>query len=130
MSSLLLDYIVIALGADSAAIMMPNETAKHLFCFDSYNMPKEWIEIKNSLYEKVPGGNVEVYKTGVSATSNHLRRMLKGFFIESVMILPIRREKTTIAMLEIIHYKDNKTFSNEDLQKAEAFAKGLEPKLP
>lgn len=118
------------IGADSAAIMVPNVAEGYLFCYDSFNMPREWIDIKNLLSEKVPGGNVEVYKTGKSATTNHLRKMLKGFYIESVMITPIKRGEKTIAMLELIHDKDNKVFSEQDLQKAEAFTKELEPRLP
>lgn len=56
--------------------------------------------------------------------------MLEGYFIESVMIVPVKRGNTTVAMLEIIHDKDNKTFSSEDREQAEAFTEKLEPLTP
>lgn len=120
-----LQSIVEALRADSAAIMVPNR--RHLFCYASYNMPQEWIDIRNSFDEKVPGGNVEVYRTGKPAITNHLRKMLEGYFIESVMIVPIQREGKTIAILELIHDRDNKTFDETDQQAAEKYAKDIEP---
>lgn len=92
-------------------------------------MPLEWVAIKNPFDEKIRGGNVQVYKTGEPAVTNHLKRTLKGYYIESVMIVPIKRNNSTIAMLEIIH-SDNKTFSDDDLRKAVGFAKKIEITLP
>jgi hypothetical protein len=120
-----LKQIVEAVGADSAAIMVPNVTAKHTYCYDSYNMPQVWVNVKNSFDEKVSGGNVEVYKTGVPAITNHLQKMLEGHLIESVMIVPVKQAGKTIAMLELIHDKHNKIFSEEDLQKALKLAQAL-----
>ncbi len=124
-----LQTIIEEIGADSAAIMVPNVKEGHLFCFDSVNMPQEWIDIKNRLSEKVVGGNVEVYKSGKPAITNHHRIMLKGFYIESVMITPIKRGEKTVATLELIHDKDNKVFIEKDLHKAKSFAKKLEIRL-
>lgn len=129
MSPVPLDKIVEELDADSAAIMMPNKAEGHLFCCASYNMPPEWVAIKNSFDEKIPGGNVEVFKTGEPATTNHLQKMLEGFFIESVMIVPIYRGNDLIATLELIHDKDDKVFTEADQQVAEAFVKEIEPEL-
>ena len=58
MSKLDLEVIANELGADSVAIMVPNDAERHLDCFDSYNMPPEWIAIKNPYDEQVPSGNV------------------------------------------------------------------------
>lgn len=93
-------------------------------------MPQEWIDIKNPFDEDVPGGNVEVYHTGRPATTNHLKKNLVGYFIESVMIVPIIRNDKTIAMLELIHDCEDKTFSQQDLKLAQKFAIRLEPLLP
>lgn len=128
----LLSLAIIAneLGADSAAVMLPDDAEQVLVCYDSYNMPPEWTAIRNSYDKETPGGNVEVYRTGEPATSNHLRTTLEGFFIESVMIVPVKRDEKTIATLELIHDKDDKTFSEEDRNAAEIFAKKLESRLP
>lgn len=124
-----LESVVNQLNADSAAIMMPDKDRKYLFCLDSYNMPPEWVEIKNSFDEKIPGGVAEVYKTGKSAITNHLDKTVEGFYIESVMIVPIKHGQKTVAVLEVIHDKDSKVFSAEDRLIAENYAKKTEPFL-
>lgn len=121
-----LETIAKKLNADSAAIMLPNDNQKYLFCFDSYNMPPEWIAIKNPYDENIPGGVVEVYKTSTSAITNHLRKTVEGFFIESVMIVPVKQHERTVAVLEIIHDKDDKVFSKKDRLIAEDFTQKLE----
>ncbi len=120
-----LEAIVKTIDADSAAIMVPDETERVLFCYDSFNMPAEWVAIKNSFDEEVPGGTVEVYKTGEPAISNHLQKTLKSYYVESVMIVPIRRDEKTIATLELIHVKDNKAFNEDDRRQAEEFVKQI-----
>ncbi len=92
-------------------------------------MPSEWVAIKNSFDEDVPGGNVEVYKTGVSAITNHLSQDLEGHYIESVMIVPVIRERQTIAMLELVHRQIGQIFSQQDLKRSEELAKQLEQQL-
>lgn len=120
-----LESIAKDIRADSAAIMVPNLAEGYLFCYDSFNMPQEWIEIKNSFKEKTHGGNVEVYKTGKPAISNHLQARLKGYGIESVMIVPIKRRRKTIATLELVHSKEDKVFTDSDLHEAEYCAKKI-----
>lgn len=121
-----LDSLVKQIGADSAAIMIPNIAEQYLLCHDSFNMPKVWVDIRNSFDENIKGGNVEVYKTGTAAITNNLRITLKGHFIESVMIVPIKEKGKTVAVLEVIHDKKGKEFNNQDLQKALEFTSQIE----
>ncbi len=125
-----LKSICININADSAALMVPNLAERHNYCYDSYNMPSEWVAIKNSFDETTSGGNVEVYKTGKPAITNHLARKLEGHYIESVMILPVMRLGKTIAMLELVQSSDNKSYSRNDLLVAVELAKQLEADLP
>lgn len=124
-----LESIAKGVRTDSVAIMVPNSAEGYLFCYDSFNMPQEWIEIKNSFKERTPGGNVEVYKTGKPAISNHLQAKLKGYDIESVMIVPIRRRRKIIATLELVRSKEHRAFTNSDLREAEYCAKKIKIKL-
>ncbi len=110
--------------------MVPNLAKRHNYCYDSYNMPSEWVAIKNSFDETTSGGNVEVYKTGKPAITNHLARKLEGRYIESVMILPVMRLGKTIAMIELVQSSDNKSFSQNDLLVVAELAKQLEAELP
>jgi hypothetical protein len=123
-----LEEIVKKIGANSAAIMVPDSAKRYLFCYDSFNMPQAWIDIKNSFDEKVPGGNVEVYKSGRPAITNHLKTMLKGYYIESVMITPIKQDGRTIAVLEIIHNKEEKAFTEADQWAGDEYASKIEIK--
>lgn len=120
-----LESIVKETGADSAAIMAPNEAEGHMFCYASFNMPPEWVTIKNAFDDYTPQGNVQVYKTGKSIIANHLREMLEGYYIESVMIAPIKHKGRTVGTLELIHDRNNKAFTLDNLRKAEAFADSL-----
>jgi len=126
----ILKTIVQDTGADSAALMVPNKQDRYNYCYDSYNMPTEWVAVKNSFDEDVPGGNVEVYQTGKASITNQLCSTLEGHYIESVMILPIKRSNATIAMLELVHSAKGNSFSAEDLKIAEEFAISLEAQLP
>lgn len=129
MKSHILEPIVKEIAADSAAIMAPDKTKEHLFCYDSFNMPQKWIDIKNPFDEGTPSGNVQAYKTGQATITNHLQKMLEGYYIESVMIVPIKRGGDIVATLELIHDKDSKVFTEDDLRKAKQFADKLETKL-
>lgn len=126
----MLEPIVKEIGADSAALMVPNIKEKYNYCYTSYNMPREWVEIKNSFDEKVPGGNVEVYKTGKPAITNRLSKELEGHYIESVMAVPVIRKGKTVSVLELVHTKKGKTFSRQDLALAQSFTQRIEIKLP
>lgn len=121
MPKLNLKKIVKMIGADSAALMMPNDKDRYIYCYDSYNMPEEWVNIKNLYDENTPSSNEVVYKTDRPVIANLCRRKLKGYHIESVMILPIKRGKETIGMLELIHTQANKIFSGKDLYTAQNF---------
>lgn len=125
-----LETIAKTTNADSVALMVPDIDEGYSYCYDSYNMPPEWIAIRNSFDEKIPGGNAEVYKTGNPATTNFLSENLKGYHIESVMIVPVKRDGHTIAMLELVHRDVGKNFTDEDLQLAQDFAITLEHRLP
>lgn len=102
------------IGADSAAVMNPDLSNKVMYCSASVGMPKEWVGIKNSFDVYVSGGNVEVYKSGKSAITNQLQTTLKGYFIESVMIVPVYHGEEVIAVVEFIHDKNKKIFTIED----------------
>ncbi len=118
----LLEMITKQINADSAALMVPNEEKRYNYCYDSYNMPLEWTAIKNSFDEKVPGGNVEVYKTGKPAITNHLNKLLEGHHLESVMIVPVLRKGQTIATLELVRSDNKDDFTERDLATAQQVA--------
>lgn len=126
MKSTQLKKIVEEIGADSAAIMAPNVTEGCLFCYESFDMPQEWVEIKNPLDEQRPGGNVQVYTTGTPSISNHIRVMFHGYLIDSVMIVPVYRDGNIIATLELIRDEDNRAFTKEDMENALEFAKEIQ----
>ena len=123
-----LETLVKDIGASSAAIMVPNTAEKYLYCFDSYNMPTEWVEIKNSFDKYSSYGNVHVYKTGNPKITNSLKIPFHGHYIESVMIVPIKQKDKVIGTLELIHSSLNKTFNKSDLQKAVDFSNKIEIK--
>ncbi|MGC1176544.1 MAG: GAF domain-containing protein [Candidatus Saccharimonadales bacterium] len=125
----ILESIVREIGADSAAIMAPDKANGHLFCYTSFNMPQEWVGIKNSFDEDTPGGNVEAYKTGQAIITNYLQKMLEGYYIESIMVVPIKRGEDIVATLEVIHDRANETFTKGDLQIVQQFADKLATKL-
>jgi GAF domain-containing protein len=124
-----LESIAKQIGADSAAIMASNAGRQHLYCYASYNMQPEWIAIKNRLDETVPGGNAQVFRTGEAAITNGLKETLKGHYIESVLVVPIKRQGVTVATLELIHSSEGESFSETDRVQAEAFAETLERTL-
>lgn len=126
----MLESIVKKLGADSAALMVPNVKEGYSYCYQSFNMPREWVAVKNSFDETVPGGNVEVYKTGKPAITNHLSKKLEGHYIESVLIVPIVRNNAVLATLELVHTTKGKTFSQQDLAVAQEFSSQLAMQLP
>lgn len=121
--------IVNDLGATSAAIMTPNSNGQHLYCYGSYNMPSEWIALINQFDTYTNVGNVHVYKTGRPVINNGFSNDFHGHYIESVLIVPIKKEDTTIATLEVIQSQKGKSFTEEDLVKAEGFSKQIEIKL-
>jgi transcriptional regulator with GAF, ATPase, and Fis domain len=125
-----LESLVKDIGASSAAIMTANLTKRHLYCYDSYNMPVEWTKIKNPFDNYTAYGNVHVYKTGTHIIKNDYKAEFHKYYIEAVMIIPIKRGNRTIGTLELIHRRKKKAFSESDLQKAEEFAKKIEIKLP
>lgn len=124
-----LENIAHALGADSAAVMVPDLKQRHCYCYESYNMPREWTEIKNSFDEDVPGGNVEVYQTGKPAITNHLSTLLQGHHIESVMIVPVIVQGETAAMLEVVRRQNKRGFTDAELAKAIELATGVAQEL-
>lgn len=125
-----LEAIVKQVNADSAAIMIPDVKEQYNYCYDSYNMPPEWVAIKNSFDENVPGGNVEVYKTGKPSITNHLNEPLEGHHIESVMIVPVVRNNKIIAVLELVRSQNKDKFTEDELAHAQKFSEDFAPHLP
>lgn len=121
----MLKDIVEELGADSAAIMIPNIEGRYNYCHLNFNLPKEWINIINSFDETVSGGNVEVYFSGKPAITNHLSTYLMGHYLESVLIVPIFKDNKVSSVLEILSRRKGKSFTKEDVVIAETFAKKL-----
>ncbi len=124
----LIQNIVNELGATSGAIMAPNKAKQLLYCYDSYNMPPEWVEIKNPFNNHTNVGNVYVYKTGQPVINNGFSDMFHGHYIESVLIVPIQKNGITLGTLEVIHSEKDRNFTQEDLDKATEFSKHVEIK--
>jgi transcriptional regulator with GAF, ATPase, and Fis domain len=114
--------IITELGADSAAIMAPNDSGQHMYCYDSVNMPPEWVAIKNPYDEYTNKGNVYVFKSGSPVINNGFSDVFHGHYIESVLIVPIMDGEKVAGTLELIHSEKGKSFSESDLQKAKEFS--------
>lgn len=62
-------------------------------------MPQALVDIKNSFDEQMVGGNAAVHKRCKSAITNNLGKELKGYYIESILIVPILSEGITVATI-------------------------------
>jgi hypothetical protein len=120
-----LKSIVEDTNADCAAIMVADADENYMYCYEHFNMPEDWVSIKNPFEGHSKTGNVHVYKNNTVSLVNDFHGEHFGHHQESYFIVPIVLEGATIGTLELVNTKKGKKFSQSDIEKASVFAKNI-----
>ena len=114
-----LEDIVHELNATYAAVMIADVSLGYLYCDSGFNLPKEWVNIKNPLDESSLNG--KAYVSRQAKIMNNMNSKLEGHFVSSVIIVPLMQNNQILGTVELISSATGKTFSEADLDRFKSF---------
>jgi hypothetical protein len=122
--------IVEELNASSGAIMVRSPKDDNLLvCGASYNMPKVWDNLVNTVEDNPKNLNGTVAFTGKPITANKVNKIFHGYPVNSVIVVPVLRSGKVVANIEVISDTDKRFFSDEDLKYLQKEAEKLADKI-